>query len=194
MLAAKTVFGTLSLVFAAIAYGSYIYKVFQGQIKPHLFTWLVWGFAAGIVCAAQMMTGAGAGGWTAGFAAFCCTGIAILALFKGDKTYTRSDWLALVAAFIAIILWVLTTDPFYAVLLLTLTDAIGYLPTFRKAFHKPDEESWFPFVMVVLQEALALLALTNYNRVTVTYPIAVLILDAGLAVMLIWRRKLCYVA
>lgn len=185
----KPAFGIVAVFLAATAYGSYIYKVFKHEVRPHFFTWLVWAVVTIIICVAQILKGAGAGSWVIIFTSACCLGIAFLALIKGDRNYTRGDWIALSIALGTIPLWLITHDPFYSVAVLTLIDAVGFIPTFRKAYQKPREESWVSFALVVFQNIFLLFALSSYNSVTLTYPLAVLIMDSSFVIMLLWRRR-----
>ena len=73
------------------------------------------------------------------------------ALFRGEKHVTRGDWIAFLITFFAIPLWVVTSDPLWSVLLVTVIGAVAYYPTFRKSFAKPGEELAFKSVLTVIR-------------------------------------------
>jgi len=74
---------------------------------------------------AQLSDKAGAGSWATGLSAAFCLDIGILALFRGEKHITRGDWIAFLTTFLAIPLWVVTSDLLWSVLLVTGIDAIA---------------------------------------------------------------------
>jgi uncharacterized membrane protein SpoIIM required for sporulation len=101
---------------------------------------------------------------------------------------TRGDWIAFLTTALAIPLWVATSDPLWSVLLVTGIDAIAYYPTFRKSYSKPDEELAFKYVLTVVRYLLSLMALEHYSVVTSVYQIVSIFMEAGIVVMLLWRR------
>src|SRR4051812_25390728 len=94
----KEIFGVLSVVVGMASYALYIWQIYHGRIKPHLFTWFIWGTVMSIGFAAQYAEGAGPGAWNMGIAAFITFCIAGCAYFKGEKEITRSDWAAFIFA------------------------------------------------------------------------------------------------
>lgn len=143
----KEIFGLLSLVLSVVSYVPYVRSIFVANTKPHAFTWLVWETVMAIAFFAQLSDKAGAGSWATGLSAAFCLGIGVIALFRGEKHVTRGDWIAFIITFLAIPLWIVTSDPLWSVLLVTAIDAVAYYPTFRKSFAKPDEELAFKYVL-----------------------------------------------
>jgi hypothetical protein len=184
----KDVWGLLSVLLAVVSYVPYVRSIFAANTKPHAFTWLVWGTVMAIAFFAQLSDKAGAGSWSTGLSAAFCLGIGIIALFRGEKHITRGDWIAFLATFLAIPLWVVTSDPLWSVLLVTGIDAVAYYPTFRKSYAKPDEELALKYVLTVIRYLLSLMALERFTIVTSVYQIVSIFMEAGIVVMLLWRR------
>lgn len=189
MPAFKEILGSLGVVIALLAYVIYFHDIFFRHTKPHAFSWLVWTLLAGIGFAAQVTGGAGAGSWVLGVDAVVCTAIFILALWKGERGYVWIDWISLALALLAIVLWNVTGTPVLSVILICLIDALAYVPTFRKSFFKPREESMIAFMLFSLKFILALLALESYSIATALYPAWVILLNVGFVGMLGWRRR-----
>ena len=141
-----------------------------------------------IAFSAQLSDKAGAGSWATGLSAAFCLGIGVLALFRGEKHITRGDWIAFTATFLAIPLWVVTSDPLWSVLLVTGIDAVAYYPTFRKSWAKPDEELALKYVLTAIRYLFSLLALEHYTIVTSVYQIVSILMEIGIVIMLLWRR------
>jgi hypothetical protein len=184
----KDIFGLLSLTIAIVSYVPYFRSIFVANTKPHAFTWLVWGTVMAIAFFAQLSDKAGAGSWGTGLSAAFCLGIGIVALFRGEKHITRGDWIAFLTTFLAIPLWVVTSDPLWSVLLVTGIDAVAYYPTFRKSYAKPDEELAFKYVLTVIRYLFSLLALEHYTVVTSVYQFVSIFMEIGIVIMLLWRR------
>jgi len=186
----KDMLGLLSVFLSVVSYVPYVRSIFVANTKPHAFTWLVWGTVMAIAFVAQLSDRAGAGSWATGLSAAFCLGIGIIALFHGEKHITRGDWIAFSVTFLAIPLWIVTSDPLWSVLLVTAIDAVAYYPTFRKSYAKPDEELAFKYVLTVIRYLLSLLALEHYTVVTSVYQLVSIVMEAGVVVMLLWRRAM----
>ena len=184
----KDALGLASLLLAVASYVPYVRSIFVANTKPHAFTWLVWGTVMAIAFVAQLSDEAGAGSWATGLSAAFCLGIGVLALFRGEKHITRGDWIAFLATFLAIPLWVVTSDPLWSVLLVTGIDAVAYYPTFRKSYAKPDEELVSKYVLTVVRYLLSLLALEHFTVVTSVYQLVSIFMEASIVIMLLWRR------
>lgn len=168
----------------------YIFNVLIGKTKPHFYTWLIWGLVTVIAALGQIVSGGGWGGYYTLLVAFNCFTIATLAFFKGEKNIVLFDKYCLVACLISIALWPLTKAPLLSVILVTLIDTVGFLPTLRKSYNKPHEENLISFMLYGLTYSMSIVALESYNFVTVFYPAVIATSALSLAIMLIIRRKI----
>ncbi|OGJ62936.1 hypothetical protein A3C37_05560 [Candidatus Peribacteria bacterium RIFCSPHIGHO2_02_FULL_53_20] len=185
----KTLLGGLGAIIALLAYAIYFHDIFFRHTKPHAFSWLVWTLLAGIGFAAQVTGGAGAGSWVLGVDVIVCSVIFVVALWKGERGYVWVDWISLALALFSIVLWRITGTPLLSVILICCIDALAYVPTFRKSFFKPQEESMTAFMLFSLKFILVLLALERYSIVTALYPAWIIILNVGFVGMLLWGRR-----
>ncbi|RJP43629.1 hypothetical protein C4587_02720 [Candidatus Parcubacteria bacterium] len=184
----KIFLGSLATVIAVAAYIPYFADIFRGRTKPHAFSWLVWGVITAIGFAAQFSEKGGAGTWVTGFSALVCFAIFSLALAKGDRRFVFFDWANLFGAGAAIFLWWFTGGPLLSVLLVILIDILGFLPTYRKAFFKPHEETAITFALNSLKFAVSIPALGAFTLVTLLYP-SYLVLSNGLFVLFLLLRR-----
>ncbi|MDM7952145.1 MAG: hypothetical protein QUV07_02855 [Cyanobium sp. CZS 25K] len=116
--------------------------------------------------------------------------IAWLAFAHGaDREITTSDWLFLLGASSALPFWVLTADPLWAVVILTLVDLLGFGPTLRRAYAHPDQERVGFYSLFVLRNLLVLLSLERLSLTTALFPAAVGLGCVGLVLLLLWRRR-----
>lgn len=183
------VFGVLGVAVGVVRYAVYVRDIFQGNTRPHIFSWFVWAVLNGIVFSAQVVSHAGPGAWVTGLITGACLFVAVVALFKGEKGITRSDWLCFIAALAGVGLWVLTDTPLLAVIVVTITDAIAYIPTYRKSYWKPREEHAGSYALAALRSVFAIIALDSLSITNWLHPASLIITDGGFAVMAWMRRR-----
>ncbi|MDO8495140.1 MAG: hypothetical protein Q7S32_01245, partial [bacterium] len=184
----KTTLGVIAVVVGLIGYAPYFRDILNGRTKPHFFSWFVWALLGGLAFFAQVVGHAGPGAWVTGCTAVICLVIAILALKKGEKEITKFDWLCLAGALLGIILWIKTKNPFSAVIFITLIDSMAFIPTFRKSYNKPGEETAVEYALAALKWTIGLFAIESFSLVTWLYP-AVLIITNSLFVMMVLIRR-----
>jgi hypothetical protein len=186
----KLFFSGLGIAIILFAFAPYIGSILKGESKPHVFSWVIWTLTGSIVFFAQLAAEGGAGAWPVGFTAILCGIIAVLAFKKrADSTIKKIDWLFFYSALAALPLWYFTDDPLTAVIILTLVDLFGFLPTLRKSYHQPYEESALFFFLYTLQMICAILAVEAYSLATLFFQIVIGIACFILVAMLIIRRR-----
>lgn len=184
----KEFFGWVSLAIALAGYLPYFWSIFKGKTRPHIFSWLIWGMLTAIAFMAQWSDHAGPGAWVTGVTAGFCFLIALLSWRHGEKNICRTDWFSFMSALAAIFLWTITKNPLGAVILVTVTDMLGFYPTFRKSYSKPHEELAWHYFLASFKFIVAFFAFENFTVVTVLYPLSLVIMNGSFVVMLVWRR------
>ena len=185
----KVVLGILTIAIGILSYSVYFRDVFRGKTRPDAFSWLIWGVLASVIFFAQSATHGGPGAWATAFTAIVCYLIAITAYIRGDGRIKLIDAISLIGAAIGVCLWYYTSDPLYTVLCAVGVGALGFVPTFRKAFKKPQEETTITYFLNGLKFAVAIIALESFTPVTWLYPGALVVLNMSLASMLYLRRS-----
>ncbi len=186
----KLIFSGLAIVITFMAFIPYIRGILQGRIKPHLFSWLIWGMTTLIVFFAQLDADGGTGAWPIGVSGVITVYIAFLSYVKrGDISITRLDRLFFSAALLSIPCWYFTSNPMWAVILLTTIDLLGFGPTIRKAYDHPYEESLLFIFMFFLRNTFALLALESYSLTTMLFPLSISVVCLFLCTLISYRRR-----
>lgn len=185
----KLIFSGIAIALALIGFVPYIALILRGKVKPHVFSWVIWGITTTVIFFAQLEAEGGVGAWPIGVSGFVTILIAILAYLKrGDATITRADWGFLLTAIASLPLWYVTDDPLWTVVILTTIDMIGFGPTFRKAYYRPFEESRVFFLTLILRNACSVVALEAYSVTTVLFPLCLAIGCLILLIILQYRR------
>jgi hypothetical protein len=184
----KDLLGITGTVLLMGGFAPYLYALWRKTAKPHAFSWFLWGIINAIVCAVQVSQGAGAGAWTAGVAATFNLGITVYALKHGERNITRGDWAVLVSVLMALPLWVMTSNPVWSVILVSVIDTVAFYPTLRKSWNRPHEEVATTFVLGMAGFAFALMALDNPSFTNVCYPAKVILTNGIFVSCLFYRR------
>jgi len=185
----KSVIGLIAIVISIIGYVPYFRDIFSGKTKPHAFSWLVWGVLNGIAFIGQLHARGGPGAWAVGVTATALCTIFALALVRGERDIRRFDWLYLGGAAAALCLWGLTEKPVLAIILITIVDLFGFLPTVRKAYAKPHQETLSTYQINTLKYLLVVIALQHYTLTTTLFPAAVALMNGAFVAMLVVRRQ-----
>lgn len=139
---------------------------------------------------AQLEDNAGVGAWAIGVSGIVSIFVAYLAyLNRGDISINNTDWFFLTMALSSIPVWYLTADPLWAVIILTLTDLLGFGPTLRKVYKQPYSEPMLFFNLLIVRNTLVIFALEHYSLTTVLFPAAVTAACLLLIMVIIFRRK-----
>lgn len=185
----QNILGVTAVVIGFTGYVPYFQTIFSGKTKPHAFTWLVWGILTAIAFAGQISGDGGAGAWVTGFTAFISFSIFGIALINGKKDFPLADWLCLGGCMAALGLWAITNDPLFAVILITIIDALAFAPTFRKSYSKPYTEPAFTYTLSGLKFLIALFALEQVSAVTALYPASLVVANGVFVIMILIQRK-----
>jgi hypothetical protein len=187
----KTFLSAIAIALTLIAFYPYIRSIIMGSSKPHVFSWIIWGTTTFTVFLAQLDDNGGAGAWPIGISGSITVFIALLAYIKrADISITKTDWLFLLLALSSLPLWYFTSDPLWAVVILTTIDVLGFGPTIRKAYFHPHSESLPFFVLFTARNLIVIMALENYTITTVLFPAVIATACTVLITIIRYRRRI----
>lgn len=186
----KQILCAIAIALTFVAFIPYIRAIISGTTKPHVFSWIIWGSTTFLVFLAQIEDKGGVGAWPIGVSGIITILIALLAYWKrADITTTRADWVFFVSAIYSLLLWYLTSDPLWAVVVLTIVDTFGFGPTIRKVYSFPHSESLLFFALFAVRNMISVLALEHYSVTTVLFPAVIAIACVLLIVIAAHRRR-----
>lgn len=186
----RELLAAVATVLTFAAFVPYLRGILAGTTRPHVFSWVIWACTTLVVFAAQLRAGGGAGAWPIGVSGAIAAAIAALAWFRrGDVSTTRSDWLFFAAAMSSLPLWYATSDPAWAVVVLTVVDLLGFGPTLRKVYAAPYSENLAFYGLVAARNAIVVAALERHSVATVLFPAAIGSACAALIAIVAFRRR-----
>lgn len=187
----KELYSAIAIALTFIAFIPYIRSILKNEIKPHVFSWVIWGSTTFIAFLAQLEDGGGYGAWPIGISGIITLCVAFLAYTKkADTTITPLDWCFFTSAMASIPIWYFMSDPLGAVILLTVIDLLGFGPTVRKAYAHPFEENVTFFLIFLTRNVVAIMALEHYSITTTLFPAAIAIACLMLVMIIMFRRYL----
>ena len=187
----KELLSGVAITLTFIAFFPYIHSILKGKTKPHVFSWVIWGSVTFVVFLAQLAGRGGAGAWPIGISGIITIYVAFLAYTKkSDSTITGTDWLFFISAMTSLPLWYFTSDPLWAVVILTTVDVIGFGPTVRKAYIYPYDEQLTFFAIITIRNLISILALEHYSLTTVLFPALTGLACLMFILIVTYRRKM----
>ncbi|MEK7185035.1 MAG: hypothetical protein AAB726_00215 [Patescibacteria group bacterium] len=179
--------GGIAVLLGLIGYVFYARGILSGKIKPHAFSWFVWSILTAIAFVAQVVEGGGAGAWVTGFTAVISFIFALVGFGPSSRLFiTKSDWFFFVGALLAIPPWYFTGDPLWSVVIITIVDAVAFVPTFRKAYFHPETENISTYALSSLKFVFGILALEAFTISTTLYPASLILANGIFIAMVMW--------
>jgi hypothetical protein len=168
------IWSSIAVVLTFWGYTPYIWNIWKGTLKPHYFSWLIWGLTTCIVFVAQWSENGGLGSYPTGVSGILTLVVAFYCWKHRKTTLLRPfDWFILILTLGSVPIWYLLADPLYSVILLTVMDILGFLPSFRKAIEHPYEDSLSFYFLFFVRNFISILALEVRNTTTVIFPFLV---------------------
>jgi len=183
----KTVFLVLATIVTVGSVLPYARDILKGVTKPNIVSWITWTLLTGIATAAEIAAHEYVTAIFTGSAVLETAIIVVLGLRHGYVKYTTFDMVCQTSAVVGIILWQLFNSPVIGVLASVAIDFIGALPTIRHSWKKPGEETWSTYALAGLGGALAMVALTDYNWISLPYAVYLVLINAVLALIIVNR-------
>ena len=185
----KIILTVIATAIGVVAFFPYLRDTFSLKTKPHAYTWLIWAITQGT---AVFGIWYGGGGWGALNLTIGTLFVIVVFLFSikyGTKNITKSDMAILVAALSAIIIWWRLDQPLISVIMVSMIDVIGYIPSFRKSYQEPWSETLISWILFSASNIFAILALEEYNLLTFTYLAVITSANIALFLLCFFRRK-----
>ncbi len=185
----KIIFTTIATIITVVAFFPYLRDIFLLKTKPHAYTWLIWIITNGTAVVGIWYGGGGWGALNLTIGMLFVVAVFLFSLKYGTKNITIGDSVILIAALCAIFVWWQLDKPLISVIMVSAIDVIGYIPSFRKSYQEPWSETLISWIAFSVSNIFALLALSQYNLLTVTYLVAISTANILLFLFCFFRRQ-----
>lgn len=188
---------TIKLVFAIVAsvlvlvggFLPYIRDIYRGKTKPHAYTWLIWTITQGTALVGLWQGNGGVAVVAMAIGVSMSIFVIVLSFRYGTRNITRADTVILIASLLAIGVWWQLHNPFLAVLMVSIIDIVGYIPSFRKTYEEPWTETPLTWGVFIITNLLIMLSLDEYNFMTLFYLVSITTANAILLSICLVRRR-----
>jgi hypothetical protein len=169
----------------------YIRSMFKANTKPNRVTWLMWAVAPLIGTAAEVSNGVGWAVLPVFMAGFSPLLILLASFFvkKGYWKLSKIDYLCGVLSGVALVIWYITMNADLGIVLAIASDALAAIPTFTKAWSKPETESIWPYLIGTFTPLTSFAAATIWGFSELAFP-AYLVAINALLVLSVYNKKL----
>jgi hypothetical protein len=179
----------LSAVVNTIGMVPYVKDVFKHKTKPERATWWIWLALGTVAISAQVAAGSTWSLFMVGAQTTAVGVIAFLSLKYGYGTFKRKDFISLLIAMFGLVLWKITSDPLYALLIVVAIDALAVWLTAAKTWKAPHTETLIAWILSSLAGLFGVLAVGKPNFAQLIYPLYILTANSTVTWVIIYRRK-----
>ena len=181
--------GVLAGIIGLLAFVPDILEMIYRDVKPNRATWMVWAVLSVVLAASYYSTGATESAWVPIVYAFGITVVAIFSLKYGERGWSALDTFCLLGAGVGLALWWITNDPFLALYIAIVVDAIGAIPTLNKTYARPRTESRTAWLMFLAAAGLNLFAIGEWTLSEASYPVYLFLLSVVMVALLLRKPK-----
>ncbi len=184
------IFGYISATLSILMVLPYIRDVLALRTKPQRASWFIWTVLGSIAFFSQLAKGATDSLWLTFGQTLAVLLVLGFSIKYGVGGFSKRDISALCAAGIGLILWYLTDEPSFALLIVILVDAIGSFLTMIKSYKQPETETLITWVLSGTSGVFGLLAVGSFNWILIAYPLYIVIANYVItAAILLGRRS-----
>ncbi len=180
--------GVAAGIISACGFIPYIIDTMRGKAKPNRATWSIWAVLGIIAFASYFSAGARDSIWApAGYMAGQIA-VAALSFRYGKGGLGALDIACLCGAGAGLALWALSGSPLLALGMVMAVDALGAIPTIRKAYHEPGSESRTGWLLLCAGNGLNLFAINEWSLGVAAYPVYFFLINAVILALVLGRR------
>ncbi|MBT4856699.1 hypothetical protein HON52_00745 [Candidatus Uhrbacteria bacterium] len=161
----------------------------QRKTRPKRASWFIWAVLGFIAFFSQFAKGATDSLWLTGGQTFAVFVVVVLSIKYGVGGFTKRDVTALIAAFVGLIIWYITSEAAFALFIVIGIDSIGSILTFIKSYHEPASETLSTWFMSSVSGFFGTLAVGSLSFTLLAYPLYIGIANLLIVVAILLGRK-----
>lgn len=181
--------GILAGILSLAAFFPYIYSILRGKTKPSMASWLIW-FVVGVLLLASY--GTSGAKYTLWMPLSYVLGplVIVVLTFRNSEPLTKLEVSCLFLAAFSLFVWFFSRSNTLALCMHLTIDCMGVVPTIRKSYKRPQEESKIAWSMIFVGSVFNLLAVDSYDFNKTSYPLY-MFMGNGLIFLFVFRKPTC---
>lgn len=168
----------------------YLLDIVKGKTKPRIVTWFTWSLLSSITSAAAFSDHQYASAILTLCGAVSTFAVVVLGWKHGDRTFERVDIICQIGALAGLLLWLLFGSPALAVIITTVIDLIGTIPTQLHAWKAPNEETASTFAYDLIASVCTIAASTSWHLTALLPPVYFFMSNGSILAIILFRRKI----
>lgn len=170
---------------------TYAKNIIWGNVRPNLISWSMWMLAPFIGVFLQWKAGAGLSMVPVFMAGFGPVIVIITSLIKrsGFWKLTSFDLLCGFFSLMALSLYVLFHNLNISIIFAILSDALAFIPTFKKSWINPESESLHGYFWCIIGNTIGILVIKHWSFVIASFGIYMIIFNIA-EVAILYRKKI----
>ncbi len=175
--------GYISGGLIALSAFPYIRDVLRRKTVPARATWFIWGILLTIAFFAQLAEG---GSWSLITTGINWLGVVIIFLLSikyGVGGTSKLDIFVLSGAGIGLMVWYITNNPLYALLITIFVDFMGALPTLVKTYKEPSTETWYAYIICGLGGLIGAVSVGTFDFSLYVFPLWIGIMNTTIGLV-----------
>jgi hypothetical protein len=182
--------GLISGILSIVMVIPYVRDIFRHTTKPERASWFIWAILAFISFFSQMAKGATDSLWLTGGQTVGVAIIFFLSIKYGvGSLANRRDVIALIVAGGGLLLWYITRDAAYSLVITILIDATGGWLSIIKSYEDPGSETLSMWLMSGTSGILGALAVGSLNPILLLYPLYLVFINYTTVVAILLGRR-----
>jgi len=190
----EVILGAIAGLIHIVAFLIYNKQMLQGTSRPNIATWTLWLFISTLNCISYIVMSKD---WVKGLlpimSSLACIATFIFSVFKGKLSKLNLwDSIALVVGIIAVLVWWRYRSATHANLILQISIAISFVPTYRGVWKDTSTEKswpWFIWSSAYILTITVVFLRWQGQYQDLVYPINCLLLHSGVGISSLRKPK-----
>lgn len=183
------IFGYISALLSILMVFPYIWDTLRKETKPERASWFIWLVLGSISFFSQMAKGATDSLWLTAGQTIAVVIVFLLSIKYGVGGFTKRDIRALIGAGFGLILWYLTQEALFALIIVILIDAIGVSLTAIKSYAEPETETLSTWFLSGTSGIFGMLAVGSFDLILLLYPLYIVLANYIIVGTIIFGRR-----
>lgn len=183
------ILGYISAALSIIMVLPYIRDIFRKVTQPERASWFIWTVLGFIAFFSQFTKGATDSLWLTAGQTVAVLVIFALSIKYGVGGLTKRDVRALIVAGLGLVLWYITNEASYALLIVIAIDTVGTYLTMTKAYQDPESETMSTWLMSGTSGIFGALAVGSLNPILLAYPLYIVVANYTIVGAMILGKK-----
>lgn len=184
----QDIFGIIAVIIWILAPTLYIISIIRWETKPHAFSWFIRSILTGTAFFAQRTQTQDIGTRVLWISCIVTLWTAIYARYRYKMVIVKQDWLYFILSLCWVIIWYLTKTPLWSVIIISATDLLAFIPTFRKVRSDPEGESVWVYGLSAIKFVLALYSFGPFTVIVWLYPAYLVCANGWFVIYTLARR------